>query len=177
VATPVRILAEDGDGRRATSLLEGRELVVGRGPESGLRLEDRNVSRRHCRLFRSGGSLVVEDLGSANGTRVNGQVLTGRHRLREGDVVEVGDWDLAVEGPGLLAAEVGAVTDSTPLAAMPLPPPPRPIPAPPVPAPAAGTPFRRVALLVAVALVAAATGYGVGRVLRGDPPPGAAAGR
>jgi len=168
VVTPARILAEDGDGRRATSTLEGRELVVGRAPGSDLRLEDRNVSRRHCRIFRSGGSLLVEDLGSANGTRVNGQPLAGRHRLREGDVVGVGDWDLAVEGPGLLAAEASGGTGSTPLAAMPLP----PLPGDPArrPDPSGATRVRRLALLVVVALVAAATGYAAGRVLRGDPP-------
>jgi predicted component of type VI protein secretion system len=119
---PVRILAEDADGRRATGTMDGREPVVGRAAGCGLRLDDRNVSRRHCRLLRSGGALLVEDLGSSNGTRVNGQLLTARHRLREGDVVEVGDWDLAVEGPGLWAADLGAVTASTPLSGMRLPP-------------------------------------------------------
>jgi hypothetical protein len=194
---PVRILAEDADGRRATGTMEGRELVVGRAHGCGLRLDDRNVSRRHCRLLRSGGALLVEDLGSSNGTRVNGQRLTARHRLREGDVVEVGDWDLALEGPGLWAADLGAVTASTPLSGMRLPPPvPRAASAPsprataepgpqrkpePEPvargAPAGGAAARRALLLVAVALAAAVAGYGAGRVLRAGPEAPVAGGR
>ena len=68
------------------------------------RLADRNVSRRHARFLRANGAVLVEDLGSLTGTRVNGERITGRRKLREGDLVQIGDYDLA------LLAEAAAST-------------------------------------------------------------------
>lgn len=169
MTAPLRIVAEDGEGRRVGCTLHGVELRVGRAPGSGLRLDDRNVSRLHCRLFRYGAHLVVEDMGSANGTFVNGRRLNGRHQLREADVVSVGDWDITIEGPGLLTADPEAVT-----ASMPVPMPPRPDGGEgAAPAATAGAWWRRVALLVLVAGAAAAAGYAAGTLLRREPPPAA----
>jgi tRNA A-37 threonylcarbamoyl transferase component Bud32 len=64
--------------------------VIGRAPECDVVLPTPDVSRRHCRVVRSAGEVVVEDLGSSRGTRVNG-VAVARARLRHGDRLEIAD--------------------------------------------------------------------------------------
>ena len=64
-------------------------VVIGRLPECEIPLADANVSRRHAELRRDGTSVVVEDLGSTNGTRVNG-VPVRTQRLASGDLITVG---------------------------------------------------------------------------------------
>lgn len=67
------------------------ETVVGRDVEPGLGLSgDSTVSRRHARLWREGGRVVVSDLGSTNGTFVQGVPVTGERELRRGDEVRFG---------------------------------------------------------------------------------------
>jgi hypothetical protein len=67
------------------------ELTVGRGGGCGVVLgDDHFVSTVHARLFRRGDDLFVEDLGSRNGTFVNGQVVQAPTRLRRGDRVQIG---------------------------------------------------------------------------------------
>lgn len=67
------------------------ELTVGRGGGCGVVLgEDHFVSTVHARLFRRGDDLFVEDLGSRNGTFVNGQIVQAPTRLRRGDRVQIG---------------------------------------------------------------------------------------
>jgi len=92
-----RLLVGDGRGMRPVALPEG-SLLVGRGPSaSGLRLEERNVSRRHARFLRAGALVLVEDLGSRNGTFVNGHRVEGRRRLQPGDRVAIGDFEIQLE--------------------------------------------------------------------------------
>jgi len=70
----------------------GEELVLGRDEELTARIDDRGMSRRHARIYRVIGEWVVEDLGSTNGTFVNGQRLGKRpHRLRDGDRLQLGE--------------------------------------------------------------------------------------
>jgi pSer/pThr/pTyr-binding forkhead associated (FHA) protein len=55
-------------------------VMVGRHPECDVRLDSLRVSRRHCILTAEGGEVVVRDLGSTNGTWINGRrVVSGRH--------------------------------------------------------------------------------------------------
>lgn len=70
--------------------LEGAELVLGRAPECEVRLRSPSVSRRHCRIRCVGHQVLVEDLGSTWGIRVNGQQVECRD-LRNGDRLEVGE--------------------------------------------------------------------------------------
>jgi len=58
-------------------LEDGQEIVVGRGQEAGQCIDDSQISRRHSRLWRSKGHVYVEDLGSTNGTSVNGVPING----------------------------------------------------------------------------------------------------
>jgi hypothetical protein len=68
---------------------DGETLVIGRDAECGLVLEDPRVSKQHARLRWTGSGWVVEDLGSKNGTRVNGGPPTGSE-LGQGDWIDFG---------------------------------------------------------------------------------------
>ena len=67
-----------------------RPAIIGRGDVAQVRLRDDGISRRHAMVVRVSGDLCLEDLQSANGTRVNGQPIT-RHVLRDGDKIQLGE--------------------------------------------------------------------------------------
>ncbi|MGX9295815.1 ATP-binding cassette domain-containing protein [Tsukamurella paurometabola] len=73
------------------------QMTIGRTPENDIAIGDMLVSRRHARLLTGPQGLVIEDLGSANGTQVNGRRIAGPTSLRDGDLVTVGNSDLIVE--------------------------------------------------------------------------------
>ena len=80
--------------------LTGRRVVVGREEGCELHFDDATVSRTHAALERSGGETVVTDLGSSNGTTINGDPVdaTGR-RLQPGDIVRFGGVELRFQLP------------------------------------------------------------------------------
>jgi hypothetical protein len=65
--------------------------VMGRGDQAEIRLEDPFASSRHARLVRQGGIVVLEDLGSTNGTYLNEELVSGPQPLHPGDRVRIGD--------------------------------------------------------------------------------------
>ncbi|MEV0634290.1 DUF1707 and FHA domain-containing protein [Streptomyces sp. NPDC050619] len=69
---------------------DGYPLHIGRDPANGLRLTHETVSRVHAELRRQGGMWVLRDLGSTNGTTVNGRRVIGAAVVREGDQVGFG---------------------------------------------------------------------------------------
>ncbi|MBR2980220.1 MAG: FHA domain-containing protein [Myxococcaceae bacterium] len=72
-------------------LTPGKQLIIGRSPELELALVEDMVSRKHAKLTVTGdGRITLEDLGSSNGTFVNGEQITRPTRLREGDRVLIG---------------------------------------------------------------------------------------
>ncbi|MCU1378855.1 MAG: hypothetical protein JWN29_1838 [Acidimicrobiales bacterium] len=83
-----------GDGRRFP--LSDVPLTIGRATDATVRVSDTSVSRRHAEIRPSGGGWTVVDLGSTNGTRVNGAPIT-EHRLQDGDTVTVGDATMRFE--------------------------------------------------------------------------------
>ncbi len=66
------------------------ELVIGRSAPAGLILLHPEISRRHARLYYQQGNYILEDLGSRNGTFVNGQPLRGPQVLADGDEIQLG---------------------------------------------------------------------------------------
>jgi pSer/pThr/pTyr-binding forkhead associated (FHA) protein len=80
--------------------LEGDEVAIGRSRQSALVLPDPKVSRAHALLRHHPDAWVVEDLGSKNGTWVNGRRISGPTRLQHGDMVQVGDHRAAFVSPG-----------------------------------------------------------------------------
>ncbi len=116
------------------------ELAIGRQEEGvGKLSDDVEISRRHAHIARSSGGFVIEDLGSTNGTIVNGSAIAQPHTLRVGDTVEMGGTTLLVELAGAPTPATGAVPAETAIGAQqPRQPEPAPEP-PPVPAPAAAS--------------------------------------
>ncbi len=112
-------------GNAAGSQLEvDDELVVGRGATDVGRLgDDPELSRQHARLSRGpGGELTIEDLGSTNGTFVNGERLGGRRRLLPGDQVRVGQTIIQVgdaSGPALQATAFSTIPGGSAATRMP----------------------------------------------------------
>ena len=76
------------DGRRVQ--LTDSAVTIGRLPECDVAVSDPNVSRRHAEVRRHGNEYVVADLGSTNGTKVNGAMVSGERRLVDGDEITVG---------------------------------------------------------------------------------------
>ena len=71
--------------------------TVGRMPESTLTIDDSNVSRRHAEIRPGRAGYMVIDLGSTNGTLVNGVKLTADQRLRDGDIISFGSTHVRFE--------------------------------------------------------------------------------
>jgi pSer/pThr/pTyr-binding forkhead associated (FHA) protein len=65
--------------------------VLGRGDQAEIRLEDPFASSQHARLVRQGSVVVLEDLGSTNGTYLNEELVGGPQPLHPGDRVRIGD--------------------------------------------------------------------------------------
>lgn len=84
------LLVQEGRGRHGRIPLGDRPVTIGRRRDCDLILSDGLVSRVHARIERSEGGHVVIDLGSTNGTLVNGDPVD-RHHLRHGDMIAVGD--------------------------------------------------------------------------------------
>ena len=84
------VLAGDaGRGRQASWELHA-EMVIGRGEECGVCVEDEFASNLHSKIYRAEGRYYVEDLGSTNGTYVNGRRIHYPTELRGGDRIKIG---------------------------------------------------------------------------------------
>ncbi len=93
----LKLIIVDDEGRRTVVPFIRQEITIGRQEGNTIRLTERNVSRHHARLLRRNGSIVVEDLGSYNGVRVNGERIEGTAELHGGDRVQIGDYELAID--------------------------------------------------------------------------------
>jgi FHA domain len=71
--------------------------LLGRGDQADIRLEDGFASARHARLVPQGDVMVLEDLGSTNGTYLNGEPLRGPQPLHAGDRIRIGDSEFSFE--------------------------------------------------------------------------------
>ena len=76
-----------------------RRYVAGRGETCDLRLVSEEISREHAEITRLWDGVVVNDLGSKNGVRVNDVVVSGRRRLRDGDLIQIGPATLRLSDP------------------------------------------------------------------------------
>jgi hypothetical protein len=97
---PLAAPAEDFEPRLVVDRAQGHEhgvaydlgdgLTLGRG-DVEVRLSDPFASSRHAKIMRQGRTLVIEDLGSTNGTYLNGDLLSGPQPLHDGDSIRIGD--------------------------------------------------------------------------------------
>lgn len=92
------LLRFDPEDKVQAVAVTAADLVIGRDSKCELVLTSPRVSRRHAAVRRAGGAAEIEDLGSSNGTRVNGHALVAREprALRDGDLIEIGGLALVV---------------------------------------------------------------------------------
>jgi DNA-binding response OmpR family regulator len=83
------LVAQSGPMQGSHWRLEGEALTIGRGDDCDIVVPDRQISRYHARVRRSVDGFVLEDLGSKNGTHLNGVRLHDPAPLQDGDVIQV----------------------------------------------------------------------------------------
>lgn len=84
-------------GKNILALLETKPVVsIGRESSSDIYLSSSNVSRRHAQVERKDGKIVITDLGSKNGTYVNGTRISTPHQIKSGDIILIGSNKLSL---------------------------------------------------------------------------------
>jgi hypothetical protein len=101
-------------GRTLLPLASPR-CTIGSSPESDLVVDDSSVSRTHVLLEHLGGAWFVEDLGSRNGTYLNGQRIAGRRLVRTGDELRLGVARVVLRGEVAIRGPATTVLDEPPL--------------------------------------------------------------
>jgi hypothetical protein len=97
-AQDARLVVERAPGHAAGMIYDiGEGAVLGRGDAAEIRLEDPYASSRHAQLIVQAGVVVLEDLGSTNGTYLNEEMLQGPAPLHNGDRVRIGDSEFTYE--------------------------------------------------------------------------------
>ncbi len=86
-----RLVLKSGQNAGQEFSFDVDEVSIGRDLANALVISDPEVSRRHARLYKQGVNYVIEDLGSTNGTSVNGQRLVGPYILRSGEMITFGE--------------------------------------------------------------------------------------
>jgi len=92
----IQVLITAGQEKGKSLEFDQLEVKLGRTNDNDLVLVESGVSRKHARLFQRAGTWNVEDSGSANGTKLNGQLLKGAAPLKTGDQVTVGPVEFTV---------------------------------------------------------------------------------
>jgi pSer/pThr/pTyr-binding forkhead associated (FHA) protein len=87
---PTYVAVLDGANAGETVSLDEAPILVGRGTDAAIRLDDDYVSTRHARIARSGEQWFIEDLGSTNGTYIGSHRLTQPTILQLGSTVRIG---------------------------------------------------------------------------------------
>jgi pSer/pThr/pTyr-binding forkhead associated (FHA) protein len=95
--TPSKVVVIDGPASGASADLEGDPVLIGRGADAGIRLDDDYVSTRHARIGSTNGTFYVEDLGSTNGTYIGSQRITQATAIQLGSRVRVGKTTLELK--------------------------------------------------------------------------------
>ena len=91
----VKIISAEGHERSVE--LRGHD-TLGRHPDNTIQLLDRIVSKNHCHIDRVGDAYVLKDLGSLNGTFINGERVSGQRKLRAGDEIALGSTKVFFNG-------------------------------------------------------------------------------
>ena len=102
-------------GQAVPHTLDGQEVLIGRHPDCGVQLESNAVSRRHARVFMQDGGYAIEDLGSGNGTSVNGQVIEKATPLENRDRIKLGPVLMRFEDGDGASGDIGSTMVGVPL--------------------------------------------------------------
>lgn len=132
MAAALLVIREGADAGREVPV-EG-SLTIGRADDIDLTLDDGGISRNHARVTADAGTVTIEDLGSSNGTFVNGERVEGSRTLSEGDEISLGGAVLGFVG-GSGETQVMAPADPDATEAHPGPAAEPPAAAPPTPKP------------------------------------------
>jgi uncharacterized protein YraI len=95
---PIRLRMQVGSSVGQVYTMMGDLLTIGRAQDNDVMLDDPQVSRYHAHLMRHGDEIIIEDLGSTNGTLVNGRRISGPHVLQPSETIAVGASVFSVEG-------------------------------------------------------------------------------
>jgi pSer/pThr/pTyr-binding forkhead associated (FHA) protein len=100
--------------------LDSDQIGIGRDSSNDISVNDAEVSRRHARLTFQGGKYVLEDMGSTNGTFVNGQRLSGPRVLKSGEVISLGEqivfvYEAVNSDPGATVVSSRSVPEARPV--------------------------------------------------------------
>src|SRR5258706_2675630 len=96
----MKLIIEDDEGSKPVIPVVRDEITIGRNDANMVRLTEKNVSRKHGRLVREEGHFYIEDLNSFTGIRLNGEKVHGKALVREGDLIQISEYDLSLQaGP------------------------------------------------------------------------------
>jgi predicted component of type VI protein secretion system len=157
MAAQFQLVVRSGPNAGKTYPLEADEIIVGRDASNTISINDSEISRKHAKLNLHGAAYVIQDLGSTNGTFINGQRVTGTQVLNPGDSVSFGEniillYESAFDPNATLISSAKAPKTVTPVsrpaaapvrAATPAPAGPAPVYSNPVPAVQAAAPVKR----------------------------------
>jgi pSer/pThr/pTyr-binding forkhead associated (FHA) protein len=96
-ATGRLVVAADGETEDRVFEIDAAAVTVGRGGANDIPLDDEFASTQHARLEPRADGVWLEDVGSTNGTVVNGTRIDGPRKLAPGDVIRIGDTDFRFE--------------------------------------------------------------------------------
>lgn len=117
-----RVMYSPGKGAKPVDTLIHQRITIGRKPENTLQIENKAISSQHCEIVNRGGAYILRDLGSSNGTFVNGRRVT-EHTLRNGDKVVLGKKvDLYFMDPAAAQGDAKQAPKDEPAAPAPRPP-------------------------------------------------------
>jgi hypothetical protein len=137
-----RLVVRRGPQLNATYELKNDDITLGRDITNQIVINDPEVSRHHLRLKQSTEGWTLEDLGSTNGTFINGQRISGQKMLQNGDLIGLGETVTLGYERARAANEIGAAPDAAPVApgyAQP----PAPVYSPPAAPAAAASPYEQ----------------------------------
>ncbi len=109
----LRLLVVQGKPEGKEILIRTAKFLIGRNPECDIRPNSELVSRQHCEITQVGEEVRLRDLGSSNGTIVNGERIPGEVLLNDGDLLQIGPLGFQV----ILQRSVAPVAAAVPVAA------------------------------------------------------------
>jgi tetratricopeptide (TPR) repeat protein len=108
-AAQAKLVCEAGPSSGQEFVLDGDEVVIGRAADNPVSIPDTSVSRKHALVRKTADGWAVSDLGSGNGTLLNGDAVADETPLSNGDVIRLGDSELRFDAGGAASGgDVGA---------------------------------------------------------------------
>lgn len=93
----VKLVVQGGKNNGAIIVINKPRYIIGRAPECNLRMDSKALSRQHAEICVQDGSVTVKDLGSTNGTYLNGDKISGEVELKNGQTLRIGPLETVVQ--------------------------------------------------------------------------------